>query len=527
MVLLWWALAGVALAVLGGILGFWLRQRAASFPSWANRDLSAVTLQHIALYQGGQLDSEAVEAAKRRFERWLAHGQSERVAQQMQPGTTFLVHVRALAEIGSEEACRILESQVGRRLTEDQLDQAWYWIDLASSLRALQREQSLPLLLDCIPKADEFPLVQYLAAEVVCFASFADYLDDLSQPRGRAALRTLLRAVEGLRFGVPPQLLVEARLGELILRVSEHMSEQPDPLLLRLWRECQRLLRRRTLLERAVEDAPLELEMVRLQLGLVESLQSAMTEYVTAQGLELVPRLRRYRGQELRDALWAVHDLRLDAGEELIHLYHHCPEHRELIIAAMRWSRHRPVAELMRQEVSCLLERLAQTWRRHLFIWPRRAEQDRLQLAALLFALRSHDAPETETLLLTAACHCDPGIRAAAVSSLGWLSLYQPQRVLAGLRQARRDADPEVRQAARASLARHGERQALQWFTRALRGSDRACVLEAIQSVVVEHLTLLWPELDRLADADDPDIACLAREGLVQMLEEMDYRRGV
>lgn len=520
-----WILAAVALAVLGGILGFWLRQSTERTKGLTASALSPVTLQHIALYQAGQLDTEAVEAAKRRFQHWLARGQVERVAQQLQPGTAFLVHVRALAEIGSEDACRILENQLCRRLTEDQLDQTWYWIDLASSLRALQREQSLPLLLDCIPQADEFPLVQYLAAEIVSFTSFAGYLRNLSDERGRSALRTLLRAVEGLRFGVPIQLLAEARLGELLAQVCDNLPAKPDPLTLRLvWEGC-RLLRRRRLMERALQDDPSELEMFHLQMGLVESVHSVMMRYWQEQGPELAKRLAEYQGQDVRDALWAIHDLRLEAGEELISLYPHCQEHRDLILLAMRWSRHSRVSAWLREEASILLERIQRARRRYPFAPVGNVEQDRLLAVAMIFALREHDSPETEAFLLSAARHPDATVRATAMSSLGWQSLYQAEAVLACLQRGRKDAHAEVRQAARASLARLGQREALQWFARALCSRDRTRVLEAIQTVVVEQLTLLWPELDRLADADDPDIACLAREGLIQLQEEMSYRR--
>jgi hypothetical protein len=44
--------------------------------------------------------------------------------------------------------------------------------------------------------------------------------------------------------------------------------------------------------------------------------------------------------------------------------------------------------------------------------------------------------------------------------------------------------------------------------------------------VTSEALTLLWPELDRLADADDPDIAHLAREALERFREDLDRRNG-
>ena len=51
--------------------------------------------------------------------------------------------------------------------------------------------------------------------------------------------------------------------------------------------------------------------------------------------------------------------------------------------------------------------------------------------------------------------------------------------VLLHLQDARRDPNPEVRQAARAALARLGERQALQWFRQALASENRQRVHES------------------------------------------------
>ncbi len=91
------------------------------------------------------------------------------------------------------------------------------------------------------------------------------------------------------------------------------------------------------------------------------------------------------------------------------------------------------------------------------------------------------------------------------------------------MQDARRDPNPDVRHAARAALARLGERQALQWFRQTLTSEDPQRIHEAIQAVAVEGLTLLWPDLDRLADAEDPDVAQHAREALERMCEEMDF----
>src|SRR5436309_77714 len=179
-------------------------------------ELSPITRQHIDLFQGGQLSEAAVESAKARFRDLLERGEVEAVEASLRAGMQYVVQVRALAELGTDDAGRILERQLHRRLTDDQIEQAWYWIDLANGLRSLNRAQSLPHLLRCAEAAGDIPLGQYFAAETVCFLGFAGYLRQPQSAMGRAALRVLHRALEGLRFGVPPNLISEARVGELV-----------------------------------------------------------------------------------------------------------------------------------------------------------------------------------------------------------------------------------------------------------------------------------------------------------------------
>src|SRR5579884_2578437 len=170
-------------------------------------ELSAVSRQHIDLFQGGQLSESAVESAKARFRDLLERGEVEAVEASLRAGMQYVVQVRALAELGTEDAGRILERQLQRRLTDDQIEQAWYWIDLANGLRALNRAQSLPHLLRCAESAGDLPLSQFFAAETICFLGFAGYLRQSNTTLGRAALRVLHRALEGLRYGVQPAVV--------------------------------------------------------------------------------------------------------------------------------------------------------------------------------------------------------------------------------------------------------------------------------------------------------------------------------
>src|SRR5262245_58315594 len=134
---------------------------------YLREELSAVSRQHIDLFQGGQLSEAAVESAKARFRDLLERGEVEEVEASLRAGMQYVVQVRALAELGTEDAGRILERQLQRRLTDDQIEQAWYWIDLANGLRSLNRAQSLPHLLRCAEATGDLPLSQFFAAETI------------------------------------------------------------------------------------------------------------------------------------------------------------------------------------------------------------------------------------------------------------------------------------------------------------------------------------------------------------------------
>src|SRR5439155_18843408 len=74
----------------------------------ATEELSAVSRQHIDLFQGGQLSETAVESAKARFRELLQRGEVGAVEASLRPGTQFVVQVRDLAELGTEDAGHIL-----------------------------------------------------------------------------------------------------------------------------------------------------------------------------------------------------------------------------------------------------------------------------------------------------------------------------------------------------------------------------------------------------------------------------------
>jgi hypothetical protein len=490
-------------------------------------ELSAISRQHIDLFQGGQLSEAAVESAKARFRDLLERGEVEAVEASLRAGMQYVVQVRALAELGTDDAGRILERQLQRRLTDDQVEQAWYWIDLANGLRTLNRAQSLPHLLRCAEVAGDIPLGHYFAAETICFLGFSGYLRQSGTPLGRAALRVFHRALEGLRFGVQPGLVIEARVGEMVEGLWDGRDESPDPLAVRVFLEALRLLRRAPHAETQLSGEASELEAFGWQVSRLASLEPALADYLE----EVPPHLCRALPQatlaQQRDILLALLDLRAEGGQAVLPLaVRPGYPHADLALEVLAWSSHPRVAPVLREWALERVPMVRRAQARRRSTPPRRPSlTPEIPDRSILRALRGHPSPQTEALLVLAARDWDPIFRVSAVSSLGWWEPLERPDVLLTLQDARRDPNPDVRQAARAALARLGERQALQWFRQTLTSEDAQRVHDTIQAVVTESLTLLWPDLDRLADAEDPDVAHHASEALERLREELDQRR--
>ena len=204
----------------------WVRRRQEQS---LREELSPISRQHIDLFQGGQLSESAVESTKARFRDLLERGEVAAVEASLRrhavrrsgsrPGRTG--HRRRRPHSRTS-----ITSSPHRRS-----DRASLVLDRSGQRAAsLNRVQSLPHLLRCADAAGDPPLGQFFAAETICFLGFSGYLRQFETPLGRSALRVLHRALEGLRFGVPPNVVAEARVGELIETLWDNRTEQVDAL---------------------------------------------------------------------------------------------------------------------------------------------------------------------------------------------------------------------------------------------------------------------------------------------------------
>jgi hypothetical protein len=486
--------------------------------------LSPVTQQHLHLFQGGRLSEAAVETAKARLRALLERGRVADAEATLRPGLQFAVQVQALAELGSPHAGTIFRRQLQRRLSDDPVEQSWYWIDLAHGIRHLGRADCLPHLLRCPATGGEVPLGQFYAAETACCPGFADVLRRPLSPLGRAALRVLHLALRGLRHGVPPQTVGEGRLGEAVARLWRNRPDRADPLVVRVLVEALRLLRRADHAEHALAGNPHGAETLRRQLGELLTLEDAFADYLADAPAGLSADLATAADDRRPDLLAALEELRADAAAVVLPRVRIWPAaHRPAAVRLLAFGRERDIAPALiawaRQWVQP--ERRARRLPRA-YPPPRPTVPDAVPYVAILQALRRHPSAEAEAFLRAAARDWDPTIRTTAVGSLGWWDPVEPAAVRDVLRTGRDDGSGDVRLAAEAALARLGERRALQFFRQTLVGESDTPVPEAVRRVAAEGLTWLWPELDVLADADDPEVAHHAREAVEQLREELD-----
>ncbi len=525
-------LLGALAAALAGMLRRVGRQK--------RDEISAVSRQHFELFQGEPLNEATLENLKSRYRSMMEQGNTRAIETSLRPGTQFVMQVRALTELGTAEAGQILGRQVGRKLSADALEQLWYSMDLACGLRALNHTSSLPTLMRCADSAPtDLPLSHYLAVETISFLGISGYLTQPDTEMGRIAVRVLRRALEGLRRGVEPARLAEARVGDLVEALWDSRPARDDPRVIQLLVEVMRVVRRLGAYEDAsgksdnqwgaeegglLEPGEADLEGWAWQASRLVALEPGIRKYLSKVSLPLARCLGLGSAEEEAEILAALTDLKADISDRLVSLLergkiHHVDQAVRLLAFAK--APHLISGWLVAWTRARIDQESRARWRP----WPRPPARARFAndfpYLAVLECLGRLGCPDGEQVILTALRDHDPRVRRAAASALGWREPTAQDQVRSALHTARSDPNPDVKYAARAALARLGEVQSLQMFKRGLDSEDLGQKLVSIHAIASENLGLLWPDVDAMTDSEDPVLAHHAREA-VALLSEAD-----
>jgi hypothetical protein len=438
----------------------------------------------------------------------------------VRPGHRCIEEVRRRCNADQIGAIEFLESQLNQRISENPLEQIRYWIDVAEGLRNLNLHDALPGLLRRADEALDLPLGEHFAAEVVSFASFAEYLHDPLTAEGQAALRILRVAMEGVRLGrMSPTLCVEGAFGDAVRRLAESYPNAVNPRLALVFVEAMRHCRRSFHKAPAFRDDPIRRQTARWQQAFLKDAEPVMREYLHDIGSDLICMLDSTTGRARREILQVLLELRTDSGAAPLEILSD-PDFidRPMAIRALRWSQSplgtTALSGIVRQSQS---PARAARWLQRIGIGKQVAKDE---VIAALTALRGHACEDVEKILMEFAKHTDVELRQAALQSLGWWEPVCRNEVLATIQSARQDSHPDIRRTALACAARLGECAALQTIRDSLQREHPVPVLDAIRLCAQEGLSWLWPELDLLTESDESAIADEAWDAIERMRED-------
>jgi hypothetical protein len=477
---------------------------------------SPVGRQHWQLYRGGALNPHHVKATKQKFQESLELGQLDYLAHRIEAGPEFVVQIRALAEIGTEAAAAVLEKQIHRTLSHDPIEECWYSIDLAHSLRTLNRCEALPQLLRRSRALLPLPMGHLFAAELVAYPNFGQHLDYPLATMGQAGLRTLYHVLRGVRQNLlPVQLFVDANLGEVLNRLIRSCPGSADPLVSLVFLEILRL-RRRSFELAATEPS------IRWRINCLQDFEPIVREYLHGIGEDLIRTFDYVSVNEQADYLQALYELRTDFGGPIIlKLAGRNGELRRELLRCLRWSKHPGTVEYLTGLYRESQGRCNSAWWKRWDRDPTASREFLEEQAIILEALADHPDEASEALLLETALTAPTPMRQVAIKSLGWWEPIRRGEVLNCLHVARLDTDGDIRIAAIMALARLGEVAALQQIRESLRSESPERVHESIEWIAEAGLSWLWCELDELTDCDDRSVSAHACDALERLRERL------
>ncbi len=465
--------------------------------------ISSVDRQHKHLCAGGRFGEAAVETTAARFRELLRNGHAAELERELRPGINYALQVQAIASLGTVEAGAVLERQLNRQLSRDPIEQTWYWVDAASGLRQLRHLSVLPTLLQCVDKASHLQQGVILAAEVVAFPNFPAILTDLTGPLARPALRAIVLVARGCREGaIDPATILAIGVGDILAKLCGSSPPIPDAWLTMAILEAERLHRRIGQWKRLLDQ---EFQPLAERQGFrLWEMATRRAEWLQGAQSRLLERFSIAPSEEKAAILGCLNELHAD----IIGLFPHLPDPRApWWIEAMHgltWSQSAVAGPVLARQARDLIS----------------SRRNQYRATILLLALRGHPCPESECVLLSASGSINPNLRQSAASALGWWPPFNPTAVLSVLQMLRNDPiHNEIRQSAMAALARLGVRTALDEIREELRSEEPAIRTATARRIAGEELSWLWPDLQDVAESDDPEPALAAIDAIERLRE--------
>ena len=326
-----------------------------------------------------------------------------------------------------------------------------------------------------------------------------------------------------MRFGVQPHVVAEARLGDMIEGLWECRPEPVSPLVVRVLIETMRFIRRAPNAVAFFGDDYADREAFDWQVSRLLALEPAFREYLQDAPQGLLECVGEAQGQHLSDILRALDDLHADTGQALLPLAQRGGEQQALAIEVMRWSRDPQAGRWLSTFANSSVPLVRRASHRPMPNPPRRPS-----LPA--------EIPYPRGVARAARTPVGGGGTGAAAGELR-LGPDVPgrrirQRGLVGTNP--RQANPH-QLACRPSRSQSGCapggpcRRCSSWRAGGLalvspghRGRSAPGIFDAVQVIASEGLTLLWPDVDRLAESDNLELALHAREATERLAEEME-----
>ncbi|PHX64037.1 MAG: hypothetical protein CK551_02880, partial [Planctomycetaceae bacterium] len=272
--------------------------------------LSPVSRQHLEIYQGQDLPVWLMDKTKNKISNYLENGMVMQVEAMLRPGLDYVVVVRSLLELGTNQSFEILQKSFGKTRSKDPLEDLWYAIDITNALRQVNRDNILPEIVTYLCQRRELAIAPLFAAEIVSFDSFPELLKSPIPQERNLAVVVLSMAMDGLQSGISLEVFAEAKIGSLYELVWDNRIQYNCAALVVLFQNGIKFLKRYHGMNEILEQELQNPEDFRWQISRLDSLELSIKSYLSNAQTALVHQLEKSSWGEHLEVLRALYSLK-------------------------------------------------------------------------------------------------------------------------------------------------------------------------------------------------------------------------